>query len=216
MCENYLTSTGELKQADLNFWQNTSAHIDAITQNGGMVIALATTSKAVAQAPENYTFLCLLHFDNSLQPGVPAVIRGLRSEGKRSLLLTGDRDETAARVGAACGITTNPHNFLTGKVIDRMGLAEVARQSDYCSIFARLLPSHKATLIRLLQGRDQLVAMVGDGPNDGLALKAADISISFFENSSPVARQLSKILINDLSELLILLESSSRLKRARR
>ena len=55
--------------------------------------------------------------------------------------------------------------------------------------------------------------MVGDGPNDGIALKAADIGISFVKDSSPVARRLSKILINDLADLLRLIEGANRIKR---
>jgi cation transport ATPase len=55
--------------------------------------------------------------------------------------------------------------------------------------------------------------MIGDGPNDGLALKAADISISFHQNSSPIARRLSKILIMELPDILRLIEGSDRLNR---
>lgn len=212
MCDDYLTAAGEKKKADFNFWMLINDHIDAITQNGGMVIALATTAEYFGQGQGKYTFLCLLQLENTLQPGARETIRASSLEGIRSILLTGDRAETAARVGVACGITTNPNIFLTGKVIERMGLGEVGRQSDYCSIFARLLPSQKGVLIRLLQQRNHLVAMVGDGPNDGIALKSADISISFVQNSSPIARRLSKILINNLTDLLILRESSGRIK----
>jgi P-type E1-E2 ATPase len=54
--------------------------------------------------------------------------------------------------------------------------------------------------------------MVGDGPNDGIALKAADIGVSFVKDSSPIARRLSKILINDLTDLLRLIEGAKRIK----
>jgi Ca2+-transporting ATPase len=55
--------------------------------------------------------------------------------------------------------------------------------------------------------------MVGDGPNDGIALKVADIGISFVKNSSPIARRLSRILINDLADLLRLIEGANRINR---
>ena len=55
--------------------------------------------------------------------------------------------------------------------------------------------------------------MVGDGVNDGIALKVADVGISFVRNSSPVARRLAKILINDLADLSRLMDSAYRIKR---
>ncbi len=55
--------------------------------------------------------------------------------------------------------------------------------------------------------------MIGDGPNDGVALKVADVGISFNENSSPIARNLSKILINDLADILVLFKSARRVHR---
>lgn len=192
--------------------QFNNSNIDEITKNGGAVIALAYTSEISNKVPTAFTFLCLLHLENSLQPGVREIIRGVSLEGKRSILLTGDRDDTAARVGVECGISRNSKVYLTGKMIERMELSEVAKQSSYCSVFTRLLPSQKGLIIMLLKQRNHFVAMVGDGPNDGIALKLADISISFIKNSSPIAQRLSKILINDLGDLLRLIEVSNRLK----
>lgn len=213
MCSNYVTATGTKKKVDFEFWRSNNSNIDAINQNGDTVIALAYTSDISDKTPIDYTFLCLLQLENSLQPGVREIIKGITEKGIRSILLTGDRAKTAARISEDCGITKDSKAYLTGRTIERMELSEVARQSSYCSVFARLLPSQKGVLIRLLQQKGHYIAMVGDGPNDGTALKVADIGISYVKNSSPIARRLSKILINDLADLLRLIEGANRIKR---
>ena len=93
-----------------------------------------------------------------------------------------------------------------------MGYADVAWQATYVSIFARLLPSQKGVLVRLFQQSNHLVAMVGDGLNDTIALRAAAVGISFVENSSPIARRVSKLLINDVADLLPLIRSARSIK----
>lgn len=213
MCNGYLTSTGAKKDVDYEFLLFHNSNINAISRKGDTVIALAYASEITDRIPMQYTFLCLLQLENSLQLGVRETIKRISEKGIRSILLTGDLAETAMRIGADSGITKNSKVYLTGRSIDRMALSEVARQSTYCSIFARLLPSHKGILIRLLQQKGHCVAMVGDGPNDGIALKVADIGISFVENSSPIARRLSKILIDDLADLLRLIKGAGRIKR---
>lgn len=213
ICNSYVTETGAKQKMDSAVRLFNHANIDAISQNGDTAIALAFTSETTGKTPTGYTFLCLLQLENSLQPGVREVITGAREKGIRSILLTGDRADTAVRIGAESGITVNSRLYLDGRTIDRMELSEVARQAAYCSIFARLLPSQKGVLIRLLQQSGHRVAMVGDGPNDGIALKVADIGISFSKNSSPIARRLSKVLISDLADLLSLIESAKRIKR---
>jgi Ca2+-transporting ATPase len=213
ICNRYVTATGTKKKVDSEFRLFNNSNIDAISQNGDTAIALAFTSDITDKSPIKYTFLCLLQLDNSLQPGVRQIISGVREKGIRSILLTGDRAETAARISADSGITKNSRLYLDGRTMDRLELTEVARQASYCSVFARLLPSQKGVLIRLLQQKGHCIAMVGDGPNDGIALKVADIGISFVKNSSPIARRLSRILINDLADLLRLIEGANRINR---
>jgi P-type Ca2+ transporter type 2C len=213
ICTHYMTSTGDIRKVDWNFFSNNASNIDTINQNGDTVIALASSSEISEHPPAKLTFLCLLQLQNSLQPGTREMIRNISEKRIRSILLTGDRAETAARIGAECGITKNPRIYLTGRTIQYMALSEVARQSAYCSVFARLLPSQKAALIRMFQQEGHSIAMIGDGPNDGIALKVADIGISFIKNSSPIARRVSKILIHELADVLRLIEGSDRLNR---
>ena len=212
MCDSYATISGVKKKMDYDLLSSVKTNIDSINKTGDTIIALAYSSSASDNVPLNYTFLCLLQLESPLVPGVRQLLGKLTENGIRSVMLTGDRPDTAGKVGVEIGITDSPIADLTGKHIERMELSEVARQSAYGSVFARLLPSHKGILIRLFQEKGHYVAMVGDGANDSIALRVADIGVSFVENSSPFARRLSKILINDLGDLLLVAQGSNRIK----
>ena len=212
MCQSYTTVSGKEKTLDLDFLSSMNAKTHMINQNGDVAIALAYSSSAIENLPMHYTFLCLLQLENPVKPGVPDVVKTLQGDGIRTLILTGDRPETALKISRELGIDNQSGYCLSGKSIAQMDLSEVVRQSEYVSVFARLLPSQKGVLIMLLQQRHNIVAMVGDGPNDTVALKVADIGISFIENSSPLARRVSKILINELADLLTLIHNAKRLR----
>jgi Ca2+-transporting ATPase len=212
MCKSYVTMSGIEKKIDFEFLSSIKTNVDSINEKGDIIIALAYSSNTSNNAPLNYTFLCLLQLENPLIPGVREIISKLNENGIRSVMLTGDRPNTAGKIGQEIGITNYPNADLTGRHIERMELSEVARQSANYSVFARLLPSQKGILIRLFQQKGHYVAMVGDGANDTIALKVADVGISFTKNSSPFAKRLSKILINDLSDLLMIVQGSKRLK----
>jgi len=135
--------------------------------------------------------------------------------GVRTVMLTGDRPEVAAHIGEKAGIGGDPRLLLSGKQIARMALSDVARQSEDVSIFARLAPSQKGIVVRLLQRQGHGVAMVGDGANDAIALRAADVGISFVEDSSPFARRASRILIRELADVWTVMRSARRMERWR-
>ena len=212
MCDSYLTISGLKKNMDYDLLSSVRTNIDSINKTGDTIIALAHTTGVLASVPSSYTFLCLLQLGAPLVPSVRGILRELSVKGIRSVMLTGDRAETAAKVGEEIGITDRAYADLTGKQIERMELSEVARQAVHSSVFARLLPSQKGVLIRLLQEKGHYVAMVGDGANDAIALRVADIGISFVENSSPFAKRLAKILINNLGDLLMIARGSRRIK----
>jgi magnesium-transporting ATPase (P-type) len=212
MCKNYITTSGIEKNVTLDFLSSINAKTYSINQKGDVAIALAYSSGTSETPLPHYSFLCLLQLTNPVKPGVPEVIRNLKEKGKRTLILTGDRPETAMKIAGEIGIDNKSNYCLTGKTMAKMEFSEIARQSDHISVFARLSPSQKGILIMLLQQRNNSVAMVGDGANDTIALKVADVGISFVENSSPLAKRMSKILINDSADLLTIIQSARRLK----
>jgi len=213
MCDGYMNTKGIKTKLDAKFLHQINTQIDEMSQLGNTLIALAYSPRMAELVPAGFTFLCLVQLENALQPGATNLIKQLTRRGIRSIMATGDRADTAIRISEQCGLTKNSKICLTGKMMVSMEFTEVFRQAAYCSVFARLLPSQKGILIRQLQQRGHSVAMIGDGPNDGIALKAADVDISFVNNSSPIARGLAQILINNLDDLLRLIEDAHTLSK---
>ena len=212
MCKSYVTVSGLEKKLDSTFLVSINAKTKSVNQNGDRAIALAYSFGNLEVPPLHYTFLCLLQLENPVKPEAPEVVKALKEKGIRPLILTGDRPETAIKIGQEIGVDNQSNYCLTGKHMASMGSSEIARQSDYVSVFARLLPSQKGILVRLLQQRNKSVVMVGDGANDTVALKVSDVGISFVKNSSPLAKRVSKILINNLTDLLTIIQSAKRIK----
>lgn len=206
MCTSYFTSEGMKRNIDPEFWSSSCLNDTTHHQKNETIIALAYSSDFNELNSNRFTFLCMLNIENELRQETREIISQLSRKGIRSILLTGDRTEAALKVGEDCGIIKKAQACLTGKMISKMEFSEISKQSSYCSVFSRLLPSQKGIIIRLLQQRGHSVIMVGDGANDGIALKVADVGISFSRGSSPIARRYAKILISTLSDLLVLFQ----------
>jgi len=211
MCKTYAKQSGEVENFDLDAVSKFRFKTTSLDSSGDRTIALAYSSGNSGKLPAEFTFLCIVQFENSLRPNAREIVEALRAEGIRSVIVTGDRPETALKISKATAIDDSDYSLM-GRVFDQMGFSEIARQSEYISVYSRMLPSQKATLVRMLQRRNKAVVMVGDGANDTVALKVADVGISFSENSSPFAKRVSKILITDLIDILTVIRSARGVK----
>jgi len=120
----------------------------------------------------------ILCIEDPLRPEAAAVVRGLREQGvKRIIMLTGDGPVTAAAVASAVGVD---------------------------EWRAQVLPADKADIVRQLQSEGGKVVMVGDGINDSPALSAADVGVSL-RDGADLAREVADVVLsgNDLAELLV-------------
>jgi len=208
ICKSYVTPFGDKKSLDFECLSAVRTKMDDISNNGGIIIALAYGENLSVVNTLSYTFLCLFHLENPLKPETKGILSALTRKGIRNIMLTGDRTETALRIGAEAGIDNAAKFHLTGKNVEMMQFSEVARQCEYVSVFTGLLPSQKGLIVRLLQQNGHKAAMIGDGANDLVALKTAVVGISFVEQSSPWAKRVAKVLINDLTDILHVIEAA--------
>jgi len=121
-----------------------------------------------------------------------ATLQACHDAGIRVTLVTGDHALTAARIAEQVGIGTD-----SSRVVDLSS----ARLSDPpgldVDVIARATPSDKVEAVRLWQEQGHVVAMTGDGVNDGPALRRADIGVAMGGRGSEVARQAADLVLRD-------------------
>jgi Ca2+-transporting ATPase len=144
-----------------------------------------------------WNFSGLIALSDPPKKNIANVIKSFYKAGISVKMITGDFPETAIRIAEMIGIK-NPGNVVTGKEVMEMSEEELLRIVPQTNIYARVMPETKLQIIHALKKMDEVVAMTGDGVNDGPALKASHIGIAMGIRGSEVARQAaSLILLND-------------------
>lgn len=139
----------------------------------------------------------LIAFSDPIKENIPMVVNAFHEAGIEVKMITGDYPQTACQIAREAGIR-KPDKFLTGEQVNAMTGDELSAMIGEINVFARSMPETKLKIIEVLKARGEVVAMTGDGVNDGPALKAAHIGISMGKRGSELARQASSlVLLND-------------------
>jgi len=125
---------------------------------------------------------------------VKQAIKLCRSAGIEIKMITGDSLLTAKAIGRKVGITGEA---VDSQTLDKMTDQQLESNISKISIFARATPEQKLRILKTLQKQGHTVAMTGDGVNDVLALKSADVGISMGIRGTDVARDVSDIILID-------------------
>ena len=169
---------------------------------GNRVLAVATADYEgeefpVEQTSFHWKFLGFVALSDPPKRNISAVIETFYKAGIDVKMITGDFPETACSIAGQIKMK-NPEKFITGQEISVMSDEELIHAVSGTNIFARTVPELKLRIINALKKRGEVVAMTGDGVNDGPALKAATIGIAMGNKGSEVARQAaSLVLVND-------------------
>ncbi len=166
-----------------------------LASKGYRVLALAY-KKYEKPVEKNLTFVALVALSDPPRPEVKKAIKDCYSAGIRIMMITGDNPLTAKAIADEIGIKTA--SVVSGNDIDKMSEAELRETLDKgINIFARTSPFHKLRILEVLQKKKHVVAMTGDGVNDALALKKADVGISMGVKGTEVAKEASDIVLLD-------------------
>lgn len=142
-------------------------------------------------------FGALLAFSDPPRPEVPEAIAAMAAAGVRTVMVTGDHPATALAIAREVGIASGADGVLTGGELDAMADDELARRLADTTVFARTTPQHKYRIVSALQGLGLRVAVTGDGVNDSLAIKGADIGIAMGIRGTDVAKEAADVILAD-------------------
>ncbi len=139
-------------------------------------------------------FLGLIGMIDPPRPEVKDAISECKSAGIKIKIITGDSLLTAKAIAKQVGITGTS---ITGRELEKMSDSSLSKNISEIVIFARTTPQQKLRIAKTLQKNGEVVAMTGDGINDVLALKSADIGISMGKRGTDVARDISDVVLID-------------------
>jgi len=144
---------------------------------------------------KNLNFVGLISFEDSPRPEVKKTIEIARRAGIRTIMVTGDYPATAVFIAKSVGIDSG--KFLTGVDLDKLSDEELGEAAKKVSVFARTAPEHKYRLVKALRANGEIVAATGDGVNDTLALKGADIGIAMGIRGTDAAKEAADVVLVD-------------------
>ncbi|MEM1009683.1 MAG: HAD-IC family P-type ATPase, partial [Myxococcota bacterium] len=134
--------------------------------------------------------------EDKIRPDIQEVLAKFTQRGIALKLISGDAAGTVRQVALDAGWDPQQTGVLTGADLDQMSAVELARAALDCSIFARVSPQNKKDLVIALQEQGHYVAMVGDGVNDVLALKQAELGVAMGAGSR-MAKDVAEVVLLD-------------------
>ncbi|KAM6324706.1 calcium-transporting ATPase type 2C member 2 [Podargus strigoides] len=154
---------------------------------------------ALASGPElgKLTFLGLVGIIDPPRAGVREAVQVLFESGVSVKMITGDALETAVAIGQNIGLCNGKLKAMSGEELDQMAEAELSSTVKNVSIFFRTSPKHKLKIIKALQRAGAVVSMTGDGVNDAVALKSADIGIAMGQAGTDVSKEAANMILVD-------------------
>lgn len=141
--------------------------------------------------------LGLIIFSDEIRDEARSAVLAMRDAGARVIMLTGDNPETALYVARETGIADAGDRAYTGSELKDLPDEEVLRILQENRVFARVAPTDKLRIARILTGAGEVVAMTGDGVNDAPALSAASIGVAVGSGTDVAKEAADLVLLGD-------------------
>ena len=178
--------------------------LESETQKGRRVIAVSHRSiaandinKKFADLESGLEFSGLISFEDPPRAEAKEAITQATRAGIRTIMVTGDHPLTAGFIAGQVGIGDRNVKVVTGEELDKINDQQLKETVKRSSVFARTTPEHKYRIVKALQSNGEVVAVTGDGINDTLALKGADIGIAMGIKGTDVAKEAAEVILAD-------------------
>lgn len=151
-----------------------------------------------------FDFLGLTVFYDPPKKGIKEVFKHIYDAGVQVKVITGDNADTTRAIALQAGIN-NSNPPVNGSEIAACSEADLIKLSEETTLFTRMFPEAKLEVVSALKAQGHVVAMLGDGVNDGPALKAAHIGVAMGNKGTEIAKSAAALVItnDDLDKLVI-------------
>lgn len=170
--------------------------ISRMTKNGIRILALAYGEQNNKDI-HNLIFLGLIFIKDEIRKEAITGVDLVTKAGIQTVMVTGDNKNTAIAIAKEIGLlTTSQDIILTSDELNKLTDEELKQKIPHLKVVARALPQDKSRLVKLSQELNLVTGMTGDGVNDAIALKKADVGFAMGSGTS-VAKEASDIVILD-------------------
>ncbi len=151
-----------------------------------------------------FEFLGLTVFYDPPKKGIKDVFQHIYDAGIKVKVITGDNADTTKAIALQAGIQSNT-SPVNGNEITASSKEDLLKLSENTTLFTRMFPEAKLEVVNALKSQGHVVAMLGDGVNDGPALKAAHIGVAMGNKGTEIAKSAAALVItnDDLDKLVI-------------
>lgn len=188
--------------------QQISTAIELLAKDGYRVLGVAISNFEGDNYPEQqqslpFQFKGLVAFYDPPKKNIQKVLKDFYTAGIQVKIITGDNAATTTAIAKQIGFK-GYENSISGDELMKLEENELNSCVMNTAIFTRMFPEAKLKIINALKANQQIVAMTGDGVNDGPALKAAHIGIAMGIKGTEIAKQAASLILleDDLSKMV--------------
>jgi len=182
--------------------------IKTITSEGYRVLGVGESEFIGTNFPETqqefkFKFKGIVAFYDPPKANINEVLNHFYDAGIKVKIVTGDNSETTIAIAKQIEFRGHEHS-MTGDELMQLSDAELQEKVNTTNIFTRMFPEAKLRIINALKSNNEIVAMTGDGVNDGPALKSAHIGIAMGKKGTEIAKQAASLILvdDDLSKMV--------------
>ena len=188
--------------------QKIESAINVLTNDGYRVLGVGESTFIDNKFPTTqqqfqFKFKGIVAFYDPPKKNIQQVLEDFYTAGISVKIITGDNSATTIAIAKQIGFK-GYEKSITGEALMKLSDTELEKRVMDTNIFTRMFPEAKLRIINALKSRNEIVAMTGDGVNDGPALKAAHIGIAMGKKGTEIAKQAASLILleDDLSKIV--------------
>jgi cation-transporting ATPase E len=168
-----------------------AAHAD--TGRRVILVAHSSTTTPTTDLPSDLSPVAIVLLLEEVRDDAAETLAYFREQGVRVIVISGDNPHTVGAIARVVGL--EGHEPIDARTMGTT-VEEISASLKRRNVFGRVSPEQKRTVVQALQEQGEVVAMTGDGVNDALALKRADIGIAM-NNGAPATKAVAQLILLD-------------------